>query len=190
MVAIRQLKEKLGIEVEESDIDGETIDDNYALAAADFIETKPGEHGYFIPAEYKPLVKLQLKHIESTLANSNTDMQTDYNTARDHLHTMIELVADAAATCLHFASNADDPRGYFTTFNDLIKTHREFVQDLLETQKIYKEINGEIQQANKVVQHNTQINNYTGSTSDIIKMLRDAKQQSDEVISNIIPEGE
>lgn len=180
-----QLKHSLGLIDELTEV-GDITEEEYIDVQNEFKNT--GEN-HFIPAEYKPLVRIQLKQIESSIPLQNTDIQNDYNHARNLLYTITETTASAMAQCLQYAQDNDDPKGYLRTYNELTMTMKDLIQDLLNTQKLYKEIMGEIKQADKVV-NNTQVNingdvsSFTGSTADFIRTIKEQEAREKESVIN------
>ena len=123
------------------------------------------------PAEVvKPIKKERPKII---ISDKKEDAEKDYQYARGELYSLIEKMAEAVDGALEVAQESDHPRAYEVALNGA-KNAAEVVEKLQDLHKKMKEV--EVEEV-KVAQNNTQNNIYmTGSTSDLMKMIKESQQ--------------
>jgi hypothetical protein len=115
-------------------------------------------------------------------AEGGSDIRDDYVTSRNITHTLIDMAGQALEGALSVAIETQHPKAY-TVFNELATTMRGLSKDLLEMQKIYKEITAEKQRraeeaaaANAKTVNNNSVNiNTTASLAEVMKMMREGK---------------
>lgn len=130
--------------------------------------------------ELKPF---QPKQVPSNIPISdNSDIRDDYITSRNITHTLIDMAGGALEGALTVAIETQHPKA-FSVFNELATTMRGLSKDLLEMQKIYKEIAAEKEAriaAEKAAstpigtQNNLNITTQA-SLSEILKMIKEGK---------------
>jgi hypothetical protein len=94
------------------------------------------------------------------------DVQTDYQFARDNIHSVIGKGSEALDYLLEIAKQSDHPRA-FEVVGQLTKTLVDANKDLLDIQKKVKDLTQD--QINPETVNN---NLFVGSTSDVLKMLK------------------
>jgi hypothetical protein len=108
----------------------------------------------------------------------NSDIRDDYITSRNITHTLIDMAGSALQGALDVAIETQHPKAY-TVFNELATTMRGLSKDLLEMQKIYKEISAEKKAAQEAakkvggVTNNLNITTHSASLADVLKMIKD-----------------
>lgn len=94
----------------------------------------------------------------------------DAEHARETLRTLIDKGNEAIDGILHIAKNSDHPRAYEVA-GQLIKTVSDTAKDLLEVQKRKKDL-----QKEEKPKIQTQNNLFVGSTHELLKAMKQAKQ--------------
>jgi len=113
----------------------------------------------------KPLV------IPTRSKDQDKDIQNDYEYARSNLYGVIETGSDALNQLVELAKASEHPRA-FEVVAQLTKTLVEANKDLLAIQKQVKDLKKDTQQE----QSETNVTNnnlFVGSTSDLLKMIKD-----------------
>ena len=110
--------------------------------------------------------------------SKNIDAEDDYDLARGTLRNVIEKGSNALDDIIHLAKNSEHPRTYEVA-GQLMKTMSEVAKDLLALQKQKIELdkpqaeqaaqNPQIDQQNNIV--------FTGSTEDLLKMLKQTQEK-------------
>lgn len=97
-----------------------------------------------IPSRGGELIPFEMKEVATSVpeVEDNTDIRDDYVTARNLTHTLIEMSGSAIQGALVVAIQTQHPKA-FSVFNELATTMRGLSKDLLEMQKIYKEISAD-----------------------------------------------
>lgn len=122
--------------------------------------------------DMKPLAvaaKEQDVQVYPTSYNSETEIQDDFEYARNNLKTIIDKGQTALDGILTIANGSEHPRAYEVAAA-LIKTMAETNKDLLELQKTKKVL----QQENDTPQNVTN-NLYVGTTAELQKLISDKK---------------
>ena len=101
-------------------------------------------------------------------------IEDDAEHARNTLNALIDKGNEAIDGILHIAKNSDHPRAYEVA-GQLIKTVSEVAKDLLEVQKRKKDL-----QKIDAPKINTQNNLFVGSTSELMKAMK--QQSSQEIV--------
>ena len=99
-----------------------------------------------------------------------TPVDDDADHARETLRTLIDKGNEAIDGILHIAKNSDHPRAYEVA-GQLIKTVSDTAKDLLEVQKRKKDL--EKEEKPKI---QTQNNLFVGSTHELLKAMKQAKE--------------
>lgn len=95
----------------------------------------------------------------------------DFDLARDTLVNLIAQNQDALDNLIHIAKNSESART-FEVAGQLIKTQADIAKDLMELHKRKKDLDGDSAK-NNIKQQNNIL--FSGSTSDLMKMLNDAE---------------
>lgn len=167
-----RLKETLGM------LETHGVDVKNVPSASDdeFVGSRGGEVIPFVP-----------KNVPTTVPTDSdaSDIRDDYVTSRNITHTLIDMAGSALEGALSVAVETQHPKAY-SVFNELATTMRGLSKDLLEMQKIYKEITAEkearaeaAKRAQNVTQNNVTNNTITtnASLADILKAVKDAELQ-------------
>lgn len=149
-------------------------------------------------AEVIPFV---MKEVKTNVPESeNSDIREDYITSRNLTHTLIEMAGSAIEGALSVAIETQHPKA-FSVFNELATTMRGLSQDLLNMQKIYKEISAEkaakqeadaaaaaanMAKGSGKVTQNFHFENM--SLSDVLKMVKDQESKGGDNVTVINPE--
>lgn len=131
------------------------------------IEESEGVISHVTPSE---IAEDNFKNLEK----SNTDITKDYEYTRGNLYSLIEKGQEAINSVLELAQETDQPRAYEVA-GQLIKNVADATDKLLDLQKKLKDID-----ENKSKSPTT-VNNalYVGSTSDLLKLIKQSKKSSD-----------
>ena len=123
--------------------------------------------------EVKPISK----KLEST--NKIEDREKDYQYARGNLYSIIEKMQETLEGAMEVAAESDHPRAFEVAFNGA-KHLADVVDKLQDLHKKEKDISKEEpQQASSGGVNNGTVNNVfmSGTTSDLLKMLKESQQQ-------------
>lgn len=143
-----------------------------------------GDNDYEFRAP-QPFKKLEV--VSDVPEIENSDLKDDYIEARNITYTLVEMTGRVLQGSMDVALESQHPKAY-DSFNALANTMRGIAKDLIEHQKIYKDIIRDSAKANKAVynitQNNTNIEKQTKvestSLTDILKAL---DEQDDKVVS-------
>lgn len=163
-----RLKETLGMLEHSVDADGRP----YATTEdGEIVAPRGGAVIPFVPKE----VATSIPETE------NSDIRDDYITSRNLTHTLIDMAGQALEGALSVAVETQHPKAY-SVFNELATTMRGLSKDLLEMQKIYKEITAEkaakkaAEEAAKGGTTNNNVNITTNaSLAEVMKMMKEGK---------------
>lgn len=102
------------------------------------------------------------------------EIDEDYRLARSNLHDLLTKGQDALDRLMTVANETEHPR-VFEVMSQLMRTIVDTNKDLMEIQKRTKELK------EKSKNSPTNVTNalFVGSTSDLQKMLKDAKKEAD-----------
>lgn len=145
----------------------ESLDNTFNISSNDdeVVDITPVE-------EVKPIKK----ELEST--NKIDDREKDYQYARGNLYSIIEKMQETLEGAMEVAQESDHPRAFEVAFNGA-KHLADVVDKLQDLHKKEKDISKEEpQQASSGVNNGT-VNNVfmSGTTSDLLKMLKESQQQ-------------
>ena len=120
-----------------------------------------------------PTEKKELKKVEPT--NKEEDREKDYQYARGQLYNIIDKMQEALNGAMDVAQESDHPRAFEVVFQGAKHT-ADVLDKLQDLQKKQKEITKEDAPPGDV--NNGTINNVymTGTTADLMKMLKEAQQ--------------
>ena len=120
-----------------------------------------------IPSEVKPIKKEK----PIVLTDKNEDKEKDYQYARAQIYDIVEKMQESLNGAMEVAQQSDHPRAYEVVFNGA-KNAADVVEKLGDLHKKMQEVEKE---ETKVV-NQTQNNVFmSGSTADLIKMLKENK---------------
>ena len=104
--------------------------------------------------------------------DSNQDLESDFNIARTNIKELLRKSDGAIDELLKVANESEHPRAYEVAAT-FIKTMADLNKDLLDIRKKKNDIGGK-----PTVENNTNIDKavFIGSTSDLIKILKDKKE--------------
>jgi hypothetical protein len=108
------------------------------------------------------------------VVEETTDVEADFNHARTNIKSLIRKGDDAIDKLLLVADASEHPRAYEVAAN-LIKTLADLNKDLLDIQKKRKELNGSNKQENNPINVDKAV--FIGSTTDLIKMIKNNKEE-------------
>lgn len=158
--------ESRGVEIKRAPSTEFDIDDDGVIGG------HPGSGGGAV-IPFKP------KEIATSVPDTeNSDIRDDYITSRNITHTLIDMAGSALEGALSVAIETQHPKAY-TVFNELATTMRGLSKDLLEMQKIYKEISAEkaakaaAEKAANVTQNNVTNITTNASLSEVLKMMKE-----------------
>jgi hypothetical protein len=120
------------------------------------------------------------KQVATNIPESeNSDIREDYITSRNITHTLIDMAGGALEGALSVALETQHPKA-FSVFNELATTMRGLSKDLIEMQKIYKEITAEkaakLEAAKVLTQNNTTVNLTTNtSLAEVLRAIKDSE---------------
>lgn len=156
-------------------------------------DTLPVDVAPPMPIEYYeenniPEPKFVKMSVPTTIPDiASSDLKEDYVEARNVTYTLMEMTGRALNGALEVAIESQHPKAY-DSFNALAQTMRGISKDLLEFQKIYKEIVNNSPRVANITQNNITVgeggeivadgNNVTVSTSvkDILKQMKEQKK--------------
>ena len=141
----------------------ESLDDTFNISS------QPEEVVDIVPeVETKPV-----KHS----VNKEEDREKDYQFARGHLHNIIEKMQETLDGALSVAQESDHPRAFEVAFAGA-KHMADVVDKLQDLHAKEKRISEEQSSAGSQVNNGSVTNNVfmTGTTADMIKMLKEAQQ--------------
>ena len=120
------------------------------------------------------LVDPDFQETKLPVVNENaTEVASDYQFARNNIHSVIGKGTEALDYLLEIAKQSDHPRA-FEVVGQLTKTLVDANKDLLDLQKKLKDLQEE-EKAPETVNNNL----FVGSTSDVLKMLKGKDGDSD-----------
>jgi len=106
--------------------------------------------------------------------SKNSDLAQDYIYARNLNHTLLQLVGDQLAGAATMAAETEHPRAY-GVFNELAGTMRELIKDMLDLQKVFKDVKRDDKvldvPAAPAAGIGTQNNFFNGSTADVVRLM-------------------
>lgn len=106
---------------------------------------------------------------------SNQDLESDFGLARNNIKELLKKSDYAIDNLLKVAEQSEHPRAYEVAAN-LIKTMADLNKDLLDIRKKKKELDGKpATETNNTTNIDKAV--FVGSTTDIIKMLKDKKEE-------------
>jgi hypothetical protein len=139
------------------------------------------EEGEIVGTRGGAVVPFVPKQVATSIPESeSSDIRDDYVTSRNITHTLIDMAGQALEGALSVAIETQHPKA-FTIFNELATTMRGLSKDLLEMQKIYKEITAEkaarkaAEEQAKTVNNNNLNITTNASLAEVLKMMKEGK---------------
>ncbi len=121
------------------------------------------------------VVKTEPKGIKKAEGEVKKDTEKDYQYMRAQLYDIVEKMQESLNDAMDVAHDSQHPRAYEVVFNGA-KNAADVVDKLADLHKKMKEVDVADQRV-EATQNNTQNNIYmTGSTADLMKMIKDSKQ--------------
>jgi hypothetical protein len=105
------------------------------------------------------------------IESSDNDMQDDYEKTRQTLHDLIDKGSVVLDSMIDIAKRSEHPRTYEVA-GQLIKTVADTAKELISLQKVMKELKKGSEPADANVIHQQNNIMFQGSTSDLMKTLR------------------
>jgi hypothetical protein len=109
--------------------------------------------------------------VERETPASNSDVDDDYQYARENLYNVIERGSDALNTLVELANQSESPRA-FEVVGTLIKTLTDANKDLLEIQKKVKSLKEETSTGPKNVTNAL----FVGNTAELQQLIKDTSK--------------
>ncbi|QIN96905.1 terminase small subunit [Synechococcus phage S-H34] len=120
---------------------------------------------------------VEVESAELVSGSKADDREDDYQYARGQLHNIIEKMQMTLDGALEVAQESDHPRAFEVAFNGA-KHLADVVDKLQDLHAKEKKISEEQSGGGSSVNHGTVNNVYmTGTTADMLKMLKEAKEQ-------------
>jgi hypothetical protein len=118
-----------------------------------------------------------VEEAEVVSGTKSDDREDDYQFARGHLHNIIEKMQETLDGALAVAQESDHPRAFEVAFAGA-KHMADVVDKLQDLHAKEKRISEEQSSAGSQVNNGSVTNNVfmTGTTADMIKMLKEAQQ--------------
>ena len=119
----------------------------------------------------KPIKK---RKVDLMISNKSEDREKDYQYARAQLYDLVEKMSEAVSGALEVARESEHPRAFEVCLNGA-KATAEVAEKLNDLHKKMSDL--EVEEV-KVQQNNTTTNNvfFSGSTEDVMKMLKEANK--------------
>ncbi len=133
------------------------------------------EFGIFNDEEEPKVEVIKQQPVEPIiLSDQKRDSEKDYQYARAQLYDIVEKMQESLNDAMEVASESQHPRAFEVVFNGA-KNAADVVDKITDLHKKVKDL--EVEEV-KVQQHNTTNNVFvSGSTQDIIKMLKESKDK-------------
>lgn len=116
------------------------------------------------------------ENVPVVIEPSDESVNSDFSTARNNLKSLITKGESAIDGILQVANQSEHPRAYEVAAT-FLKTLADLNKDLLDIQKKKKELTAESQQKNSGGQTNIDKAVFIGSTTDLIKMIKNNKEE-------------
>ena len=133
------------------------------------------EEAFNIPTSVGSIIEVP-KELSAVIDHSTSDLNKDYQTVRENLHSIIQKGSAAIDGILHVASEGDSPRAY-EVVSQLIKSVADANKDLLQLHKQLKEITQESSGSTQSAQNITNQSIFVGSTTELQKLLKNQMQE-------------
>ena len=126
-----------------------------------------------------PVEKQLKKQKPLVLSDKSEDKEKDYQHVRASLYNLVDKMQEALDGALEVAQQSDHPRAYEVALNGA-KNAAEVVEKITDLHKKVKDM--EIEEVKVQATQNNTTNNVfmTGSTSDLMKMLKETQKGTDD----------
>lgn len=150
------------------------------------VQSRPSgvdEDGVISGSNGGAVIPWEPKDVKTNIPESedHSDIRDDYITSRNITHALIGMAGEALNGALSVAVETQHPKAY-SVFNELATTMRGLSKDLLDMQKIFKEITAEkiakqkaAEEAAKTVNNNSVNITTTASLAEVLKMMKEGK---------------
>ena len=135
----------------------DSLDETFDITTVEAEEVKP------VKKKGKPLI----------ISDKEEDKEKDYQYARGQLYDIVEKMQESLNDAMEVAQESQHPRAFEVVFNGA-KHAADVVEKITDLQKKVKDLEAE---ETKVQQTNTQNNIFMGSTTELLKMLKDQKDK-------------
>ena len=135
----------------------DSLDETFDITPVEAEEVKP------VKKKGKPLI----------ISDKEEDKEKDYQYARGQLYDIVEKMQESLNDAMEVAQESQHPRAFEVVFNGA-KHAADVVEKITDLQKKVKDLEAE---ETKVQQTNTQNNIFMGSTTELLKMLKDQKDK-------------
>ena len=135
----------------------DSLDETFDITPVEVEEVKP------VKKKGKPLI----------ISDKEEDKERDYQYARGQLYDIVEKMQESLNDAMEVAQESQHPRAFEVVFNGA-KHAADVVEKITDLQKKVKDLEAE---ETKVQQNNTQNNIFMGSTTELLKMLKDQKDK-------------
>ena len=123
--------------------------------------------------DIEPIVKETKSEIVK-VESDNEGLDSDFGFARNNIKNLLQKSDYAIDNLLKVAEESEHPRAYEVAAN-LIKTMADLNKDLLDIRKKKQDLDGKSQTGNNTTNIDKAV--IVGSTTDIIKMLKDKREE-------------
>jgi hypothetical protein len=106
--------------------------------------------------------------------DNNQDLESDFNFARTNIRELLRKGDSAIDELLKVADESEHPRAYEVAAT-LMKTMADLNKDLLDIRKKKQDLGGKPTEVNSTTNIDKAV--FFGSTTDLIKMLKDKKEE-------------
>lgn len=124
-----------------------------------------------LPSGQSVIEDIPTELVEREISASNSDVDNDYQYARENLYNVIERGSDALNTLVELANQSESPRA-FEVVGTLIKTLTDANKDLLEIQKKVKSLKEETVAGPKNVTNAL----FVGNTAELQQLIKDTSK--------------
>ena len=119
----------------------------------------------------KPIKKPKKKPL--IISDKSEDKEKDYQYARAQLYDIVEKMQESLNTAMDVASESEHPRAFEVVFNGA-RNAADVVEKIGD---LHKKMNDLDKEDPKITQNNTQNVFMSGSTAELLKMLKDQKDK-------------
>ena len=142
------------------------------------------DNAFDLPSEDEEVLDITPTDTSSELdvSNKEEDREKDYQYARGQLYNIVEKMQETLNGAMEVAAQSDHPRAYEVFFAGA-KHAADTVEKLQDLHKKHKELSKEdsIRKEGSQVNNGSVTNNVfmSGSTADLLKMLKDSQLEGD-----------
>lgn len=131
-----------------------------------------------VSSEIVPVEEDAISSTKSAASQKKEDRAEDYEFARENLKDMVDKMQATLECAMQVASESDHPRAYEVVFQGAKHT-ADILDKIHQLHKREKELDKEDPVAQQGQTNNGTVNNVfmTGSTADLLKMLKESQQE-------------